>query len=1412
MKKKILIGLCSFICVIGLAIGIGLSQAKTHEQVYAETTTFSMEEGASFRLMWTKEKCGITFKGQISTSLIDSGVKPQLFIVPQEYLDAIRSSATYAAAKPILDTGDYVGALLKAKLTFKVVTTPHLEKNGSTTYLLGGIKTIQNSNLNKPFFGIYFYEQNGVRTYASLPYEREDFISRSIVYLASGVYAINPSFAQNDETATEMTNLFMTEGIKESVKRTLWKQYGNSTKYAYFDVTPYYDLSTISYSDTKNTTVSSSSISSTVYDDYLSGFNLKVNTNGNEFNVGKYLDFYVDVASYDSNYFNKQCAYGIKYETIKAGTTNLSLALGKDSQTITANISPYDISNSVISTTASQINYIEQILTSGINLTEKYNSSSYTPTYTLFVNKTNKILANKQIVLNNSSGTWSYNNLPTAGDANSVTAKLIGTGNLTGTQNSSSFKVKQNVYTFKIDYTYGADGVDANNVSKAGATAANTVTVSGVYNTAYSYSSPSITGHTPDKGAVSGKIQVGPSDVKVTYNVNYYNVTLNCAGKTITHRVAYASPYKVYTPAIASYYTDTPFVSGTMGTSDITQTVNYTAVDNTGIASIESIAEPTINVHYFRDEHNNTNVAPGDDYYEGKEVTETEKSANYNVVYNESATDLNGCVRATNVYYETYIKTNTTTYNGETLSKLGIQFFATNQPDYQIMFYLVISDGSTTVAGTHNGTGLFKSSAFNGSGDQYLGIGGRRENPRDISKEYVKLAVNKTGANFTFFVDDMQVGTTQNIPELAGDCCFGLRGYNIGYTTTQSMYKLNASSTYNTSNLTNMVESLPKTYYYRDDQSTGNNATGDDYYEGTEITENECSAHHIMVNSSSVTQLTNGAWSQKAVSGSSIYYETYLQTNTTTYNGDLYSKIGITFYDTANTDKLVMFYIDVSVNSTSVSGTLKGSGFFKSYALCGQNAWYKGTNADYSTANRSSSTNFTTQYIKLAVSKVGSSFTFFVDDEKMGVTQVIPELAGDCYFGISSYNIGFTTKDSTYNVATSLSSKDKSALILGTISKDTFYYEARIKATERTNVNDNSTKVGITITNPANSWQYYFYMDTGAGANTHYVGAVDISLKGGIPKYYYWYRARAIMIPSINTWNTEHVLSVYKTGSTFVFMIDGMAVIELNDNDSFKGEGCQIGIKSFNVNATVSNIRTVANPTTLSGLCKERNILLDDITIDGNLSDWTAYEKATSYSATATDGSERGYKVYAKLGKGGVYVAIEVKSKNYTKQTLSSYSGTAVEQGDMLRAYWWRSFNAEFRVGSGNYSCNCPACVKEEMDGVSNANNRNGVLEAREVIRYVSLCEANRNVRDFEITSSLTNGYYNSVIEFVLPYESFNLDRTVQEVKMLVAVRTGIDANGADENVEGLGYWWTGNYHAQYNNFPYVVRDRIVWL
>ena len=128
-----------------------------------------------------------------------------------------------------------------------------------------------------------------------------------------------------------------------------------------------------------------------------------------------------------------------------------------------------------------------------------------------------------------------------------------------------------NSYALTINYKYSD-----------GSPAATTHTENVNYNTAYSVTSPTITGYTADQTVVSGTMGTEAVTVNVTYSINSYALTINykytngtTAAATHTENVNYNVAYSVTSPVLTGYTADQTVVSGTMGTEPVTVNVVY---------------------------------------------------------------------------------------------------------------------------------------------------------------------------------------------------------------------------------------------------------------------------------------------------------------------------------------------------------------------------------------------------------------------------------------------------------------------------------------------------------------------------------------------------------------------------------------------------------------------------------------------------------------------------------------------------------------------------------------------------------------------------------------------------------------------------------------------------------------------
>jgi len=217
--KKIIISFLTTLCVLTIFMGVAKLGNLNQTNVMASSTevedTFKMEDGAAFRVYWSTPNCGITFSATISNSLL-SNVTPKLLIVPYDYLQAIETSGTIKA-KTMLEYGDYIGALEEAKKSYVMVDNVYELDNGDgTSYLSGGIKKIIDNNVNRKFFGVFYYERGYSRVYADITDNLSLNNARSMAYVSSAGYY---ELATKSAMAEEMTIHFMDKALVNSVKR-----------------------------------------------------------------------------------------------------------------------------------------------------------------------------------------------------------------------------------------------------------------------------------------------------------------------------------------------------------------------------------------------------------------------------------------------------------------------------------------------------------------------------------------------------------------------------------------------------------------------------------------------------------------------------------------------------------------------------------------------------------------------------------------------------------------------------------------------------------------------------------------------------------------------------------------------------------------------------------------------------------------------------------------------------------------------------------------------------------------------------------------------------------------------------------------------------------------------------------------
>ena len=244
-----------YLLILALVMGLGLflTQPKAKSDVQAETSYFAMEEGTTYRSRWIEGQCGLTYTARISKSKIEefkvnNGTENnsiKLFIIPYEYVTGLGGSTVdrFASAKELINSGKYVEGFKEAekqgaKFWYGIVENVGVvenEENSNEYLLIGGLKGIQTSNMNRRYFGIYFIEgeKNGetIREYAEKPSRVGDGAeitntvkagrtSNSMAYMVSYLSATKEKNSFND-WEIERLNTFLDRSIKGALGSVL---------------------------------------------------------------------------------------------------------------------------------------------------------------------------------------------------------------------------------------------------------------------------------------------------------------------------------------------------------------------------------------------------------------------------------------------------------------------------------------------------------------------------------------------------------------------------------------------------------------------------------------------------------------------------------------------------------------------------------------------------------------------------------------------------------------------------------------------------------------------------------------------------------------------------------------------------------------------------------------------------------------------------------------------------------------------------------------------------------------------------------------------------------------------------------------------------------------------------------------
>ena len=383
--------------ITGTGFGFRLKYYGTASNFAHSTSTqeFSMDEGARYRQMWTAYNCGIAFTGR--TPLIPYGYEPRIFIVPQYYLDGIKTDARFAEAKELFEqTGDYVATFDLAnslnvfELPYKLAT-PQVVESGNEYVLIGGVKDIQYGNLNRPMLGVFYFTNGTERIYAKMPSNNDKTVSRSMAYVVSGTYVNNYDYETNesylDDHALDLATTFMENAVKQSLEKTIGK-----------DNLANVDLEKLTYAYTKQNEEKLVEISeeafATYFDDKLTytttvNYVNKGETAVNKAQVNEKLHFYVKITD-----GTKVKANGGFINTVGVGSETITAYYGKDFMPLNVTINLKDASE--VDLVAEDAVYIKSLYTNG-KLLDTYSPTSELHDVKLVVSPSGNVIREKVI-------------------------------------------------------------------------------------------------------------------------------------------------------------------------------------------------------------------------------------------------------------------------------------------------------------------------------------------------------------------------------------------------------------------------------------------------------------------------------------------------------------------------------------------------------------------------------------------------------------------------------------------------------------------------------------------------------------------------------------------------------------------------------------------------------------------------------------------------------------------------------------------------------------------------------------------------------------------------------------------------------------------------------------------------------
>ena len=448
MLKRVKIYVLILISVLFACLfGAQAVKSKTSD-VQAETSYFAMEEGTTYRSRWIEGQCGLTYTARISKSKIEefkvnngtdnSSIK--LFIIPYEYVTGLGGSTVdrFASAKGLINSGKYVEGFKEAerqgaKFWYGIVENVGVVDNNSEYLLIGGLKGIQTSNMNRRYFGIYYIEgeKNGetIREYAEKPSRIGDSAEVTHTVKAgrtsnSMAYVVT-TIGTNGKDAWEIEhiNTFIKRSVIDGVKKSISASEKEEIDEEGIESKGLNEIVEVEMNDV------------TYGDDYfeykIKGENLNKKGTSNFVEITSKLDFNVQWDFGSSGLSSKSVS------SLKKGQKGIEITSAKDNATATVYIGTYSKS---LTFNVDELEVTEGV-SAGISVSD-YKVDRVSDINSLAVKATVQYGASGKRV---SEKSYEFTPMIVGSGFGKWTATVTGSGNFSGTI-SATFNITQNVY------------------------------------------------------------------------------------------------------------------------------------------------------------------------------------------------------------------------------------------------------------------------------------------------------------------------------------------------------------------------------------------------------------------------------------------------------------------------------------------------------------------------------------------------------------------------------------------------------------------------------------------------------------------------------------------------------------------------------------------------------------------------------------------------------------------------------------------------------------------------------------------------------------------------------------------------------------------------------------------------------